>query len=151
MNLFSQHIICGAAHDDSARHPPPRCHPDTRVKLIARVTTWFSGKAQQELLLWITGPAGVGKSAVVQTFAEYLAQNNLLGASIFISRPNRRDKAHGIFVTIAYQLSTRIEAYRNFHHRQTQYRPQIVNQGSSYSVQDLYRRAVREEKDRSRW
>jgi hypothetical protein len=84
MNLFSQYIIRGTAHDDSARDPPPRCHPGTRIKLVARVTAWFNGEAQEELLLWITGPASIGKSAVGQKFAEYL------------SRPNRcreRDRA----------------------------------------------------------
>jgi hypothetical protein len=114
MTLLSQHIIQGAAHDSSARSPPPRCHPDTRVKLIARTTAWFEGEALQELLLWITGPAGVGKSAIVQTFAEYLAKSKSLGASVFISRPNKRNNPNGIFITIAYQLSTRIEAYRNY-------------------------------------
>jgi hypothetical protein len=114
MNMLSQHIIQGAAHDSSARSPPPRCHPNTRVKLISRVTVWFEGQDLQELLLWVTGPAGVGKSAIVQTFAEYLAKSKSLGASVFISRPNKRNNSNGIFITIAYQLATRIEAYRNY-------------------------------------
>lgn len=127
MNLLSQHIIRGAAHDDSARDPPPRCHPDTRVKLIARITTWFKGEAQEELLLWLTGPAGVGKSAIVQTSAEYLAKNHLLGASVFISRPNRRNNPHRIFITIAYQLSIRIEAYRHFILERLSVDPELLN------------------------
>ncbi|EKM77147.1 hypothetical protein AGABI1DRAFT_108290 [Agaricus bisporus var. burnettii JB137-S8] len=114
MDLLSRHIIRGAAHDSSARTPPPRCHPDTRLKLIARITAWFEGRVSLKLLLWITGPAGVGKSAVVQTFAEYLNKSGLLGASIFISRPNKRNNPHGVFITIAYQLATRIEAYRDY-------------------------------------
>ncbi|EKM77158.1 hypothetical protein AGABI1DRAFT_130575 [Agaricus bisporus var. burnettii JB137-S8] len=95
-------------HDSSARTPPPRCHPDTRVKLLARITAWFESQALLALILC------VGKSAVVQTFAEYLVKPNRLGASVFISRPNKRDNPHGIFITIAYQLATRIEAYRNY-------------------------------------
>jgi hypothetical protein len=114
MGLLSQHIIQGAAHDSSARTPPPRCHPDTRVKLIGRIVAWFESQVLQELLLWITGPAGVGKSAIVQTFAEYLAKSKSLGASVFISRPNGRNNPHGVFITIAYQLATRIEAYCDF-------------------------------------
>ncbi|XP_006456992.1 hypothetical protein AGABI2DRAFT_122865 [Agaricus bisporus var. bisporus H97] len=113
MGLLSQYIIRGAEHDSSARDPPPRCHPETRVKLIARIIAWFEDQASLELLLWITGPAGVGKSAIVQTFTEYLVKSRLLGASVFISRPNKRDNPDGIFITVAYQLATRIEAYRN--------------------------------------
>ncbi|KAF7761252.1 hypothetical protein Agabi119p4_10661 [Agaricus bisporus var. burnettii] len=110
MKLLSDHIILGAAHDDSARVPPPRCHPGTR-----------------ELLLWITGPAGVGKSAIVQTFAEYLVESKLLGASVFCSRPNKRNNPHRIFVTIAYQLAIRITAYREFLVERLSLDPQLLN------------------------
>jgi hypothetical protein len=127
MSLISPHIIRGAAHNSSARAPPPRCHPETRVKIIARITAWFDGQGQQELVLWITGPAGVGKSAVVQTFAEHLARLKLLGASVFFSRPNKRNNPHGVFITIAYQLATRIEAYRNFVVELISLDPELLN------------------------
>ncbi|KAF7761267.1 hypothetical protein Agabi119p4_10676 [Agaricus bisporus var. burnettii] len=129
MTLLSQHIIRGAAHDSSARKPPPRCHPETRVKLIARITDWFEGQASLELLLWITGPAGVGKSAVVQTFAEHLVKSHRLGASVFLSRPNKRDNPHGVFITIAYQLATRIEAYRSYIAEQLRLDPELLSRG----------------------
>jgi hypothetical protein len=127
MKLLSDHIIPGAAHDSSERDPPPRCHPQTRVRVIARITAWFDGQAQQELLLWITGPAGAGKSAVVQTFAEYLANSRLLGASVFISRPNKRNNSRGIFVTIAYQLAIRIDGYRHFVTELLSRDPELLN------------------------
>ncbi|EKM76077.1 hypothetical protein AGABI1DRAFT_109006 [Agaricus bisporus var. burnettii JB137-S8] len=127
MKLLSDHIIIGAAHDDSARVPPPRCHPGTRIKLIARITTWFNDEARPELLLWITGPAGVGKSAVVQTFAEYLVEAKLLGASIFCSRPNKRNNPYRIFITIAYQVAVRIGEYREFIIERLSLDPQLLN------------------------
>ncbi|XP_006457021.1 hypothetical protein AGABI2DRAFT_79184, partial [Agaricus bisporus var. bisporus H97] len=127
MKLLSDHIILGAAHDDSARVPPPRCHPGTRVSLISRITAWFNDEQLQELLLWITGPAGVGKSAIVQTFAEYLVESKLLGASVFCSRPNKRNNPHRIFVTIAYQLAIRITAYREFLVERLSLDPQLLN------------------------
>ncbi|KAF7761266.1 hypothetical protein Agabi119p4_10675 [Agaricus bisporus var. burnettii] len=129
IKLLSQHIIHGSAHDSSARDPLPRCHPETRVKLIARITAWFEGQASLELLLWITGPAGVGKSAVVQTFAEHLVKSHRLGASVFLSRPNKRDNPNGIFITIAYQLATRIEAYRAYIAEQLRLDPELPSRG----------------------
>ncbi|XP_006459638.1 hypothetical protein AGABI2DRAFT_116600 [Agaricus bisporus var. bisporus H97] len=127
MKLLSDHIILGAAHDDSIRVPPPRCHPGTRVSLIARITAWFNSEQLQELLLWITGPAGVGKSAIVQTFAEYLVESQLLGASVFCSRPNKRNNPYRIFNTIAYQLAIRITAYREFLIERLSLDPQLLN------------------------
>jgi hypothetical protein len=101
-------------------------YPDTRVKLIARITAWFEGENLQDLLLWITGPAGVGKSAIVQTIAEYLSKSKSLGASVFIFRPNKRNNPHGIFITIAYQLATRIEVYRNFIVERISFDPELL-------------------------
>lgn len=127
MKLLSKHIIFGAAHDSSARVPPPRCHPGTRVKLNERMTTWFYDKKRQRLLLWVTGPAGVGKSAVIQTFAESLAISKRLGASVFFSRPNKRNDPQGAFITIAYQLAVRIEAYRIFIAERLALDPDLLN------------------------
>ncbi|EKM75247.1 hypothetical protein AGABI1DRAFT_95001 [Agaricus bisporus var. burnettii JB137-S8] len=79
--LLLEHIIPGAAHDSSARDPPPQCHPGTRIKINERIVAWFYDEIKQELILWISGPAGVGKSAIVQTFAEALAFDKCLGAS----------------------------------------------------------------------
>ncbi|KAF7761309.1 hypothetical protein Agabi119p4_10718 [Agaricus bisporus var. burnettii] len=129
MNSLLQHSIRGTAHDSSARDPLPRCHPETRVKLIARITAWFEGQASLELLLWITGPAGVGKSAVVQTFAEYLVKSHRLGASVFLSRPNKRDNPNGIFITIAYQLATRIDAYSDYIIERLSRDPELPSRG----------------------
>lgn len=57
--------------------------------------------------MWLSGPAGVGKSAVAQTCAEILHESSELGAAFFFSRPNQRDKSDKFFTSIAYQLATR--------------------------------------------
>lgn len=61
-------------------------------------------------LLWLKGPAGVGKSAIAQTCAEKLRET--LGAAFFFSRPNSRNDANRLFTSIAYQLATNHEQYR---------------------------------------
>jgi hypothetical protein len=111
MELLSNHIILGAAHDDSARSYPPRCHPGTRIRILERLTLWFRGMDCPQPLLWLCGPAGVGKSAILQTFAETVVQP---GASVFISRPNKRNDPSQLFTTIASQLAIHIEAYRKY-------------------------------------
>ncbi|XP_006457234.1 hypothetical protein AGABI2DRAFT_229563, partial [Agaricus bisporus var. bisporus H97] len=120
-------MIPGAAHDSSARDPPPQCHPGTRIKINERILAWFYDEIKQELILWISGPAGVGKSAIVQTFAEKLASAGCLGASVFFSRPNGRDNSHAVFITIAYQLAVHIESYCAFVSELLAFDPEIVN------------------------
>ncbi|KAF7783920.1 hypothetical protein Agabi119p4_85 [Agaricus bisporus var. burnettii] len=82
--LLSKHMIPGAAHDSSARDPPPKCHPGTRIKINELIVAWFYDEIKQEMILWISGPAGVDKSAIVQTFAEAFALTKCLGASLAV-------------------------------------------------------------------
>jgi hypothetical protein len=127
MPILSRRIITGISYRDSARGSLPRCHPETRVNIIARIESWLDGQGPEELLLWITGPAGVGKSAIVQTLAEHLARINLLGASLFFSRPAGRNNPHLVFITIAYRLATQIEAYREFLFARLTLDPDLLN------------------------
>jgi hypothetical protein len=63
-------------------------------------------------MLWLLGPAGVGKSAVAQTVGEeYKALNRPL-ACFFFSRPNRRDDASTVIPTLVVQLMTQIPRYK---------------------------------------
>lgn len=56
-------------------------------------------------ILWLSGMAGIGKSTIAYTAAEYFDQKGLLGASFFCSRrsADRKDRSR-ILPTLAYQL-----------------------------------------------
>jgi hypothetical protein len=126
---LSDHTIHGAARDSSARSPPPRCHPETRVQINQDLITWFYNKDTQELLVWVYGYAGVGKSAIMQTLADKLAESLHLGASVFISRLNKRNSSRQLFLTVGYQLAVQIEEYRLYITEQLARDPEIVDKG----------------------
>ncbi|KAF7760909.1 hypothetical protein Agabi119p4_10318 [Agaricus bisporus var. burnettii] len=132
MELLVNHIIHGAAHDDSARTYPPRCHPGTRIKILERLTDWIYSLKRTKSLLWLSGPAGVGKSAVMQTLAESIRQPV---ASVFISRPN--NDPNRIFTTIAYQLAVQVEAYRNYVVGRLAANPYLLNKTMQIQFQVL--------------
>jgi hypothetical protein len=129
MKLLSKHIIQGAAHDSSAREPRPRCQLDTRIEINEHIIIWFYDEEKKKLLLWIYGPAGVGKSAIMQTLADRLAESKHLGASTFISRPNGRNNSRQLFISIAYQLAVHIEDYCTFITEKLDRDPDLVNKG----------------------
>lgn len=60
-------------------------------------------------MMWLSGPPGVGKSAVAQTCAEELEER--LAATFFFSRCDKRDDPTRLIPTIAYQLAARIPSY----------------------------------------
>ena len=63
-------------------------------------------------MLWLHGPPGVGKSAIAQTVAERLKEENKLAATFFFSRRGDNNNAHQLFTTLAWQLAIYIPETR---------------------------------------
>ncbi|KAK6974814.1 NACHT domain-containing protein [Favolaschia claudopus] len=103
-----------ATHDagESFTHPP--CHPNTRLEILERLTTWSqdtSDSASQ--ILWMHGPAGTGKSAIAQSFCEDLQGQASLAGSFFFKRGHpSRGNATKLWPTIAYQLALISPAFK---------------------------------------
>ncbi|KAF9448250.1 hypothetical protein P691DRAFT_801075 [Macrolepiota fuliginosa MF-IS2] len=98
--------------DSSARDPPPRCHPKTRQSVRERLLIWPRSKQNQWKVKWLHGPAGVGKSAVAQTFAEECQAERCLGGAFFFSRLKGFDKPLQVVPTFAYQLAVNLPGYK---------------------------------------
>ncbi|KXN85275.1 hypothetical protein AN958_11539 [Leucoagaricus sp. SymC.cos] len=103
----------GAEYDSSERDPPPKCHPGTRRKIIERIQSWFRNPFRTRRLLWLVGPAGVGKSAIMQTLAEIEAQRSMI-STLFLSATQRRTDPAKVIVTIAYRIAVRYPPYHKF-------------------------------------
>ena len=82
--------------------------------VLTRIFEWIKGDNQgSNSVLWLHGPAGVGKSAIAQTVAERSAQSKELAASFFFSRDKPGcDTARLIWATIAFQIAISIPALR---------------------------------------
>ncbi|PPQ87792.1 hypothetical protein CVT25_008836 [Psilocybe cyanescens] len=96
----------GALHNSGERFDPPKCHPNTRTAVLKKLMDWFIGEfGWDDLVLWLYGPAGAGKSAIAQTFAELCAKENVLLPSFFFSRSDpRRNNEKNFVATLSYQL-----------------------------------------------
>ncbi|KAJ6506771.1 hypothetical protein C8R45DRAFT_817186, partial [Mycena sanguinolenta] len=95
-----------AFHNSAERYPQPRCHPETRTKILEDLWNWSSGTDPSSTVLWLHGPAGAGKSAIAQSFCQNLEAEHRLGASFFFKRrDSSRGTATKLFPTIAYQLA----------------------------------------------
>ncbi|KAF9448701.1 hypothetical protein P691DRAFT_668959 [Macrolepiota fuliginosa MF-IS2] len=112
MKPLEEHILQGAEFDLSARDPPPQCHPGTRLSIMRRIQRFLNDRGREKRMLWLVGPAGVGKSAIMQTLAE-TASNVILGASLFFA-VNQRDDPSKVFPTLAYQIAIKCPPYRKF-------------------------------------
>ncbi|KAF8193822.1 hypothetical protein K438DRAFT_1505217, partial [Mycena galopus ATCC 62051] len=75
------HASAGDAfHDLAERYPQPMCHPEMWTRLLNDLWSWAPHSSK---ILWLHGPAGSGKSTVVQTFCQKLEDRAQLGGSFF--------------------------------------------------------------------
>jgi hypothetical protein len=116
INLLKPHISVAALHDSLARYPPPQCYTETpsRQKVLKVITDWIKDSCPTQRIMWLNGPARVGKSPIAQTIAEG-CQNSRLAASFFFLRNDPdRDIAHRLFTTLTWQLAKSIPETRQY-------------------------------------
>ena len=87
--------------------------PNTREAIQDKIMEWIEAKYQSgtgPLVMWVKGPAGIGKTAIAGSIAERCDVKGYLMASFFFSRfdPNRDDASH-LVATIAYQMALNIQ------------------------------------------
>ncbi|KAJ7899486.1 hypothetical protein B0H14DRAFT_2331737 [Mycena olivaceomarginata] len=106
INILHGVVALGALHDSAESFPQPRCHPETRTKMINDLYRWVTRTFPARPIHWLYGPAGSGKSAIVQTLCRRLQEEGRLGGSFFFKRDHSTcGNAKVLFATLAYQLT----------------------------------------------
>ncbi|KAK4078309.1 uncharacterized protein Triagg1_3325 [Trichoderma aggressivum f. europaeum] len=104
IDLSKLPIAKGAAYNSQANEYDPRCHPRTRLNVLAGIYNWFEDP-HGKCIYWLCGMAGTGKSTISRTVAEYLGQKKVPCASFFFKKgEGDRGRAALFFTTIAAQL-----------------------------------------------
>jgi hypothetical protein len=130
MEKFLGKTILGAAFDSSARDPPPRCHPGTRLAILERCLHFIITCRNEKKMRWVFGAAGVGKSAIMQNIAESPLASVILRASIFFFVNGRSDGTRAI-ITLAYQLAVQCVPYRQFIMHEIAHDPSLFRKSMS--------------------
>ncbi|KAF5314356.1 hypothetical protein D9619_011738 [Psilocybe cf. subviscida] len=110
MDRLQDAVAPTAFHNSGDRFDPPKCHPNTRVAVRDKIEKWAlrtDPDTKDASILWLSGAAGAGKSAIAQTVAEDFHSKGLLVASFFFGRSDStRNHARSLVSTIVYQLCT---------------------------------------------
>ncbi|KAJ7128776.1 hypothetical protein C8R43DRAFT_848866, partial [Mycena crocata] len=106
VRLLLRGVAMEALHNSSERFVEPACHPGTRSVVLQELLEWSIDTDRQRTILWLHGCAGIGKSAVAQTFAGKLEDAGRLGASFFFKRGHAKmGTSKYLIPTIAFQLA----------------------------------------------
>ncbi|KAF8652891.1 hypothetical protein AX16_004079 [Volvariella volvacea WC 439] len=102
-------VVQSAMHTGDVRADPLGCHEETRQAILSDVITWIEDRYRERGVLWLCGPAGIGKSAIAKTTADRLdleSSKGQVAASFFFWRgdPHRNNLLRFVS-TIAYQLA----------------------------------------------
>ncbi|KAF9449348.1 hypothetical protein P691DRAFT_759123 [Macrolepiota fuliginosa MF-IS2] len=138
------HAMSGVEYHSSARNPPPRCHDGTRAKFITTTELLLSDPNTKERFLFLYGPAGVGKSAIVQTLAERQEKSGAVCASLFFPQLTFSSPSIGspgessrVWLTISYRLATLNSSYLAYVNEQVKHDPKLVEANMQYLFQKL--------------
>ncbi|KAK7028067.1 hypothetical protein VNI00_015018 [Paramarasmius palmivorus] len=137
-NLWSEIADIGAGYDSGVRSPPPRCHEGTRTKIQESILDWVqSGDPNNEPLCWLSGPAGVGKSAIAQTIAEKTSEGNLIASFFFWRGDSQRNNPSKLFLVIAYGLALKYPELRCFIGQVIKETPSVLKASIDIKLQKL--------------
>ena len=135
--ILLNNIAVGAMHNSKDRYDAPRCHEGTRKAVLADISSWITDMTKDTLILWLSAPAGSGKSAILQTIAEKFGGSGLAASFFFARGVAKRDTENHLISTIAYQLGTSIPAVRRYIEEAVDYDPSIFGQTLQVQLEQL--------------
>ncbi|KAG2018291.1 hypothetical protein CC2G_007730 [Coprinopsis cinerea AmutBmut pab1-1] len=105
-----RHCTIEATHESSTATYAPKCKPGTRLQVIGDIQSTIS---DVKPLVWVSGPAGGGKTCIQREVARRAQEYGDLAASFFFStRVPKLDNETSFVATIAYQLTKTLPGYK---------------------------------------
>ncbi|KAF5322199.1 hypothetical protein D9619_000297 [Psilocybe cf. subviscida] len=104
METLYQRVAPHAISNEGGRADNPKCHPGTREEVIDLLEKWMNA-AESNRILWLSGPAGGGKTAIVKTLTERSTDRGVRAISFYFFRgDSTRNGAQPVIPTLLYQL-----------------------------------------------
>ncbi|KAF5317447.1 hypothetical protein D9619_013236 [Psilocybe cf. subviscida] len=108
LELLYKHVAPNAILNAGGRADEVKCFPGTREEVLAKIEAWIDAKkpnCREHRIFWLSGPAGAGKSAIVQTLAERCMARGVPMVNFFFFRADiTRNHARPVVATLLYQL-----------------------------------------------
>ncbi|KAJ7681850.1 hypothetical protein DFH06DRAFT_1314105 [Mycena polygramma] len=138
INILHRAVALEALFDSADSFPQPRCHPQTRARMLDDLYNWAIEGDRARPIRWLHGPAGAGKSAIMQTLCKRLQSTGRLGGAFFFKRDHvTRGNARVLFATLAYQLALNSRHLKNLISQSVEADPSVVGRQMDIQLQKL--------------
>ncbi|KIM37599.1 hypothetical protein M413DRAFT_30792 [Hebeloma cylindrosporum] len=135
---FKHYVAPNAMHDTNDVIHPPRCDPNTREAILHELSTWARTTNGNILIRYLSGAAGVGKSAIACSLAELLVAEDRLGASFFFNRAvETRNNERLLIPTIVFQLVFSLPELQPFVATAVDKNPLVFHQSLQTQIEQL--------------
>ncbi|KAF5329697.1 hypothetical protein D9619_009227 [Psilocybe cf. subviscida] len=106
LKTLYERVAPNAILNAGGRADEVKCYPGTREEVIDLTERWMDGKdGVAHNMMWLSGPAGAGKSAIVQTVAERCQERGIQAANFFFFRSDpTRSTARPLVATLLHQI-----------------------------------------------
>ncbi|KAF5327404.1 hypothetical protein D9619_003951 [Psilocybe cf. subviscida] len=134
-------IAVAALHNALDSFDSGRCHPNTRQMVLHDLFQFIRDdpKTRKNWILWLSGPAGSGKTTIARTLAYLCDEKDLNQASFFFCRMDlTRNGIKPLVATLAHQIACRWPSVRDVIAAEVELRPQIFE----LSVEEQFRSLI---------
>jgi hypothetical protein len=106
LDMLYKRVAPYAILNAGGRGDKVRCHPGTREEVIGRIERWRDAQVGPvSPIFWLSGPAGGGKTAIVQTIAERWKEQAVPQANFFFFRADSsRSNSSPLVATLLHQI-----------------------------------------------
>ncbi|KAG7085414.1 hypothetical protein E1B28_002975 [Marasmius oreades] len=94
----------GASHNSEQQVDRDGCLPGTREAVLELIRQWKVSRSRSMPVCWLSGAAGVGKSAIALTVAEECEEDGLVASFFFFRSDPKRNNASSLILSIAHGL-----------------------------------------------
>ncbi|KAJ8095405.1 hypothetical protein PM082_023175 [Marasmius tenuissimus] len=117
----------GASHTAEQQYERGECLEDTRVELRKIIHEWAQARGEGSPLFWLTGAAGVGKTAIAMSVAKELEKEGALVSSFFFFRSDpKRNNPQALWLSVAHGLVSTMPVMRRLIERRISEDPKIL-------------------------
>ncbi|KAK1216443.1 hypothetical protein PQX77_020912 [Marasmius sp. AFHP31] len=136
-SLWDAVVGIGASHTAEQQFERGHCLEGTREKVLKVILDWLLSNGGQHPICWLSGTAGVGKSAIAMSVAKSCENDSLVSSFFFFRSDPKRNNPSALVLTIAHGLVVNVSSCRDLIHQRILDDPTILEAQMELQFREL--------------